>query len=143
ETLIEAALDLPPPARILDLGTGSGALLLTLLAERPCAEGVGIDASPEALQIACGNAEALGLRARMLLRDWTVPGWADDLGSFDLILCNPPYVEDGAHLAPSVRDYEPAAALFAGPEGLDDYTVLLPQVPALLSPDGVAVVEIG
>jgi release factor glutamine methyltransferase len=79
----------------------------------------------------------------MLLRDWTAPGWADDLGRFDLIIANPPYVEDSAVLAPSVRAHEPAAALFAGPEGLYAYRVLLPQLPALLAPGGVAVVEIG
>lgn len=146
ETLVEAALDAAPaPARVLDCGTGSGALLLSVLAERPCAEGIGIDASVDALAVAAANAARLGLadRAGMLLRDWTSPGWADDLGRFDLILANPPYVEAEADLAPSVRAHEPAAALFAGPEGLHDYRCLIPQLPNLLTGEGVVLLEIG
>lgn len=146
ETIVEAALEaVPAPRRVLDLGTGSGALLLTLLAERPESQGIGIDASAAALAVAAVNAEALGVggRAQMLHRDWNESGWRDGLGCFDLVLANPPYVEEGAQLAPSVIDYEPAAALFAGPEGLDDYRAIVPQLPALLAPDGVAVFEIG
>lgn len=150
EVLVSAALDLfpaplSPPRRVLDCGTGSGALLLSVLAERPEAQGVGIDRSPAALAVAQGNAEALGLagRARMLLRDWDEPGWQEGLGRFDLILANPPYIEENVELSPSVRAYEPAGALFAGPEGLDAYRVLLAQLPALLEPGGAAVVEIG
>jgi release factor glutamine methyltransferase len=132
-------------SEVLDLGTGSGALLLALLSELPEAEGLGIDRSVAALSVATGNARALGLadRARLELRDWTRPGWAEDLGRFDLILANPPYVEDAAELDASVRDHEPAGALFAGPDGLDDYRVLIPQLPALLAPGGAALVEIG
>ena len=70
-------------------------------------------------------------------------GWSDDLGQFDLIMCNPPYVEADASLDPDVRDYEPASALFAGPEGLDDYRVIIPQLGKLLSSGGVAVLEMG
>lgn len=146
ETLVEAALEAKPaPARVLDCGTGSGALLLSVLAERPQAEGIGIDASAGALDVAAANAVSLGLagRARMLLRDWTQAGWAKDLGRFDLILANPPYVEVDAELAPSVRAHEPASALFAGPEGLDDYRCLLPQLPDLLAEQGCVAVEIG
>jgi len=146
ETIIEAALEaVAAPERILDLGTGSGALLLTLLAENPGAEGVGIDASPAALEVALANADALDLagRTRMLRRDWNEPGWQNDLGQFDLIVANPPYVEETAELAASVRDYEPVEALFAGPEGLDDYRVLIPQLPTLLASDGAVVLEIG
>lgn len=133
------------PARVLDCGTGSGALLLTVLAECPTAQGTGIDRSPGALAVARANAAALGLagRAAMLEADWHRPGWADTLGTFDLILANPPYVEDDAALDPCVRDFEPGGALFAGPEGLDDYRVLIPQLPALLAAGGVAVLEIG
>ena len=79
----------------------------------------------------------------MLSRDWTEQGWQDGLGRFDLILANPPYVEADAALQPSVRRFEPAGALFAGGDGLDDYRVLIPQLPALLSPNGIAVIEIG
>lgn len=146
ETIVEAALEAcAAPARVLDCGTGTGALLLSVLSERAGAQGVGVDASPDALAVAAGNAQALGLaeRARMVLADWTQAGWADGLGRFDLVLSNPPYVEADAALDPSVRDYEPASALFAGAEGLDDYRILIPQLPDLLTPDGVAVIEIG
>ena len=146
EVLVEAALLACPLARrVLDLGTGSGALLLAALSELPQAHGLGIDRSVAALSVATSNARALGLgeRAELRLADWTVPGWAAGLPPFDLILANPPYVEDAADLAPSVRAYEPAGALFAGAEGLDDYRVLIPQLPALLAPGGVALVEIG
>lgn len=146
ESVIAAALEaVPAPRRVLDCGTGSGALLLTVLAEREDAEGVGIDRSPGALAIAQDNADALGLsrRVRLIERDWTRPGWVADLGQFDLVLANPPYVESGARLAPSVHLHEPAGALFSGPEGLDDYGILIPQLPVLLGPAGCAVLEIG
>ena len=146
EVLVEAALLARPDARrVLDLGTGSGALLLALLSELPKAQGTGIDRSVAALSVATGNARALGLadRAQLQLGDWTQPDWSDGLGAFDVILANPPYVEDAAELAPSVRSFEPAEALFAGPDGLDDYRIVLPQLPALLAPGGIAIVEIG
>lgn len=146
ETTLGAALRAKPSARrVLDLGVGSGALLLSYLAENPASEGTGIDRSPEALAVAADNAERFGLAARCDLRmaDWTQDGWANGLGAFDLVLANPPYVEDGAELAPSVREHEPAGALFAGPEGLDDYRRLVPALPALLAPQGAAVLEIG
>lgn len=146
ETLITAALKHAAPAgRVADLGTGSGALLLAFLAHRPGWQGVGVDASAGALAVAAGNAAALGLAARSVwhLRDWRTPGWADDLGRFDLVLANPPYVEEGALLDAQVRDYEPASALFAGPQGLDDYRVLIPQLPQLLTAGGFAILEIG
>ncbi|WP_299194865.1 peptide chain release factor N(5)-glutamine methyltransferase [uncultured Erythrobacter sp.] len=147
ETLIEAALELAPDAgRILDLGTGSGALLVTALLELPEAMGVGIDASPSALEMAIANARALGLdedKAQFQSGDWRQAGWSDGLGQFDLILCNPPYVEEDAALDPQVRDFEPAEALFAGPEGLDDYRALVPQLRGLMREDGTAILEIG
>ena len=146
ETTLVAALRARPEAqRALDCGVGSGALLLSYLAETPGTEGTGIDRSPEALAVAADNAERFGLAARCDLRiaDWAEDGWSEGLGRFDLILANPPYVEDDADLSPSVRDHEPAGALFAGPEGLDDYRLLVPCLPALLAPQGVAVLEIG
>ena len=146
ETLVVAALEQAGQAgRAIDLGTGSGALLLALLAERPAWHGVGIDASREALAVASGNAATLGLAARSEWhhRDWHTPGWADDLGTFDLVLCNPPYVEADAALDPQVRDFEPATALFAGPEGLDDYRVLIPQLCKLMNAGALAILEIG
>lgn len=146
ETLVEAALQHPGQAgRALDLGAGTGALLLALLANRPGWEGVGIDASPGALAVAEGNAKVLGLAGRSAwhLRSWRAPGWSDGLGTFDLVLCNPPYVEELAELDPQVRDFEPASALFAGPEGLDDYRILIPQLRALMNPGALAIFEIG
>ena len=146
ECVLQAALDAAPaPARVLDCGTGSGALLLSVLAERAGAAGIGVDRSLGALAVAAANAARLGVadRCRMLLRDWDVPGWTDGLGQFGLVIANPPYVEDAADLAPSVRGYEPGGALFAGAEGLDAYRALVPQLPALLIPGGVAVLEIG
>lgn len=149
ETLIEAAIggfaDRAPPARILDLGTGTGALLLAALSVFPEATGIAIDASAAALEVAQGNAARLEMAKRSIFlhRSWRDAGWADDLDRFDLILCNPPYVEDDADLAPQVRAHEPASALFAGADGLDDYRLLVPQVPRLLAEDGMAIFEIG
>lgn len=146
ETLIAVALEqIEGAARILDLGTGSGALLLTLLTECEQTEGVGVDASLGAVAVAASNAARLGVaeRAHILHGDWTVEGWRENLGRFDLVICNPPYVENDAALDPDVRDYEPAAALFAGRDGLDDYHLLIPQLPDLLSDKGCVVLEIG
>ena len=149
ETLIEAAREhfgtRAAPQRILDLGTGSGALLLAALSLWPEAEGLGLDASMPALRVAQCNATKLDMaaRARFLRRSWRKGNWHRDLGTFDLILCNPPYVEDAAALDPQVRDHEPASALFAGAEGLDDYRILLPQIRPLLTNIGIAIFEIG
>jgi len=145
ETLIVAAVeyfaDSPGPARILDLGTGPGTLLLAALDEWPKAIGLGIDSSEEALYYAERNAQRLGMADRATFR----PGdWADGIeATFDLILCNPPYVADDAETGPGVREYEPPEALFAGPEGLDAYRRLAPQIGKLLAPGGMAAIEIG
>jgi len=144
ETLIEAAVahfGAAGPARILDLGVGSGALLLAALSQWPAASGIGTDRSETAAAIARGNADRLGLadRAEIRLGDWATG--IDE--RFDLVLCNPPYVESGAQLAPDVVGHEPASALFAGPEGLDDYRRLAPEIGRLLAPGGLAAVEIG
>jgi release factor glutamine methyltransferase len=144
ETLIEAAVEhfgARAPSRILDLGTGPGTLLLAALAQWPEATGIGVDASADTLAYARRNAERLGLagRAELRLGDWT-EGLAD---RFDLILCNPPYVEAGVALPRDVAEWEPAEALFAGADGLDAYRRLAPLLRPLLMPDGLACVEIG
>lgn len=149
ETLIEVAVTAfagrGEPKRVLDLGTGSGALLLAALSAFPDATGIGVDASVAALAVAKGNAAKLGFGDRAAFQhvDWRAAGWTQGLGRFDLILCNPPYVEDDATLAPTVVEHEPHSALFAGVDGLDDYRVLMPQIPAMLAPNGIAVFEIG
>lgn len=146
ETIVNAALtQCSDTARILDLGTGSGALLLTLLAEKTGATGVGIDASLGAVSIAASNAAHLEVaeRAQILRRDWAEAGWQEGLGQFDLIVANPPYVETTVKLDRSVAAFEPAAALYAGPEGLDDYRIIIPQLRGLLADKGVIVLEIG
>jgi release factor glutamine methyltransferase len=146
EVLVEAALKSQPHAsRVLDCGTGSGALVLAVLSQLPDASGIGVDRSLNALDVAAANAARLGLgdRARMLHCDWEQADWAVDLGQFDLILANPPYVETTAEIAADVRDHEPSGALFAGADGLDAYRILIPQLPALLTSKGVALVEIG
>ena len=147
ETLVEAALERfpDPDARlsVLDLGTGSGCLLLSVLESRPRARGIGIDVSAQALRIAAENASRLGLsgRACFVCGDW---GAALD-EAFDLVLCNPPYITSGAlaGLEPEVARYEPRTALDGGADGLTAYRDLAPQLSRLLRSDGVAMVEIG
>lgn len=144
ETLIEAALDhfgAAGPATILDLGTGPGTLLLAALDQWPNARGLGVDRSETALGYARRNAEQLGLADRAEFRSGN---WGEGLdGPFDLILCNPPYIEADAVLPADIADWEPPEALYAGPDGLDDYRALAPQIARLLAPSGIACVEIG
>ena len=144
ETLIEAALSHfagRAPADIVDLGTGSGALLLAALVEWPEAMGLGIDRSEAALRVAADNAARLcfASRARFRRGDWL----EGVRGRFDLVLCNPPYVPDGAPLMADVSGHEPHAALFGGADGLDPYRRLLPAVGGVLAPGGVALFEFG
>ncbi len=147
ELVVIAALErLEPaaPARILDLGTGSGAILLALLAERPAAKGLGVDISEEALAVARENAANLGLagRAALLRGDWTA---GLEPASFDLVVSNPPYIasDEIPTLDPEVRQYEPLEALDGGPDGLDAYRRLAPEILQVLAPGGGFVVEIG
>jgi release factor glutamine methyltransferase len=145
ETLIEVALA-APFARVLDLGTGSGAILVTLLAERGAARGVGVDVSAAALAVAAENAAALGVagRAVFLLSDWYA---ADRLrgARFDLIVANPPYIAaaEMAGLAPEVRDWEPHLALTPGGDGLDAVRRIAAGAGAHLHPGGRIAIEIG
>ena len=146
ETLIEAALALVPrdrPLSLLDLGTGSGCLLLALLSELPLAHGLGIDQSAGAAAAAAANAERLGLAARARFER---ADWRDGLaGSYDLVVANPPYIPRGeiAGLEPEVARFEPPAALDGGPDGLDAYRRLAPLMPGLLSEHGLALFEVG
>ncbi|CAN5232342.1 peptide chain release factor N(5)-glutamine methyltransferase [soil metagenome] len=144
ETLIEAALDHfkgRAPARILDLGTGSGALLLAALDEWRDARGLGVDLSEAALAVARDNAQRLGMAARATFQ---LGDWGAGLAArFDLILANPPYISAHAMLPRDVLHYEPHLALFAGGDGLDAYRVIAPQIAALLAPGGLAAIEIG
>ena len=142
ETLLDAAVahfGKAGPRRVLDLGTGSGALLLAALDQWPEATGVGVDASQAALAIARSNGEAIAPgRADMRLGSWEGTGEA-----FDLILCNPPYVATNEALPPDVADWEPASALFAGNDGLDDYRRIAPVLAPQLAANGIACIEIG
>ncbi|MGI4730239.1 MAG: peptide chain release factor N(5)-glutamine methyltransferase [Janthinobacterium lividum] len=144
ETLIEAAVahfaGTPGPRTVLDLGTGSGALLLAALAEWPAARGVGIDASEAALAIARDNARRLGLADRATVMSGN---WAGTGATFDLVLCNPPYVAADAVLPDEVARFEPASALFAGEDGLDDYRTIAAVLGPQIAPGGVACIEIG
>ena len=144
ETVVQAALDgCPAPSRVLDLGTGTGCLLLSVLHERPGAWGVGIDRSPGAAALARGNAAALGLGGRCA---FVCGSWTNPLGGlFDLVMSNPPYIRSGdlPGLAPGVRVYEPASALDGGTDGLVAYRAILATLPFVLAPGGVAVLEVG
>lgn len=144
ELLVEAAQQFfedRAPRHILDLGTGSGALLLAALSVWPEAVGVGVDASRDALAVAQDNAKSCGFDARAQFR---LGDWGEGLsGSFDLILCNPPYIAKDYPLARGVVDYEPHEALFAEADGLSDYQRLAPHIASLLSPMGCACIEIG
>jgi release factor glutamine methyltransferase len=140
ETLVAAALE-TPFSRVLDLGTGSGAILVSLLAARPGATGLGTDLSPAALQVAQGNAALIGVTADFLCADW----FDGVTGRFDLIVSNPPYIAEAemAGLDPEVRDWEPRAALTPGGDGLGAYRAIASGAGAHLAPGGRLLVEIG
>ncbi|NOZ42993.1 MAG: peptide chain release factor N(5)-glutamine methyltransferase [Alphaproteobacteria bacterium] len=149
EILIESALkvitDRQKTLKILDLGTGSGCLLLSLMAELPNSHGVGVDISDPALAVARANAERLGFEQRC---DFIISDWAEQLplsAKFDIILANPPYIAltEKPSLAPEVRNYEPALALFADDGGLREYRRLAKIIPGIIAGGGHAFLEIG
>ena len=148
ETLIEAALEhvaarRDEALRVLDLGTGSGALLCALLDALPHAQGVGLDLSPQACAVARGNLERLGLapRAAIVEGAWS----AAPAGPFDLVVANPPYIESAAiaALEPEVRAHDPRLALDGGVDGLDAYRAIAPLLPRRLAHGGLAALEVG
>ena len=147
ETLVEAALEARPAragvASVLDLGTGTGCLLLACLSEFPGAWGLGVDRSAAACALAARNAARLGLagRAGFVCADWDAPL----AGRFDLVLSNPPYIESAviAGLMPEVALHEPRSALDGGVDGMDCTTHVITRLPHLLAPGGVAVIELG
>jgi release factor glutamine methyltransferase len=147
ETVLDVVLPAFPPERafnVLDLGVGSGAILLAILAERPKAKGLGIDVSEDALAVARDNAAQLGLEARtaLLRSDWTA-GLGD--AAFDLVVSNPPYIptDEIETLEPEVRNHDPRLALDGGCDGLDAYRELAPEILRVLRPGGMFAVEIG
>ncbi|MBN66102.1 MAG: protein-(glutamine-N5) methyltransferase, release factor-specific [Rickettsiales bacterium] len=147
ETLIEAVLAHRPdtyvPYAVLDLGVGSGCLLLSVLREYTHASGTGVDVSDAALAIAQQNAKNLQLDGRVSLKKGN---WGKTLQKpYDIVISNPPYIALDARdgLAPEVKDYEPALALFGGSDGLECYRELAMQLPSLLAQDGIAVIELG
>ncbi|MGH7023612.1 MAG: peptide chain release factor N(5)-glutamine methyltransferase [Caulobacteraceae bacterium] len=147
ETILDVVLPLfaeDEAFAVLDLGVGSGAILLAILAERPRARGLGVDASDEALAVARDNAANLGLapRAAFMHTDWTA---GLDGEQFDLVVSNPPYVRTGdiASLPPEVRDHEPRLALDGGRDGLKAFRALAPQILRVLRPGGRFAVEFG
>lgn len=146
EFVVEAALEALPfeqPSRVLDLGVGSGAILLAILADRPLARGAAVDISEEALAVARANADALGLSSRITF----VRGdWFDaPSGPYDVVVSNPPYIPRAEieTLAPEVARYEPHLALDGGSDGLDAYRIIAPLLPSLLKPGGAFAFEVG
>lgn len=150
ETLVAAVLDLlgaegrrNAPLRLVDLGTGSGAILLALLSELPAAHGVGIDLAAGALAVASGNAARLGLAERAA---FVRASWLDAVsGPVDVIVANPPYIESAAiaGLPPEVARFDPLLALDGGPDGLDPFRAIVADSPRVLAPDGWLAVEVG
>ena len=147
EVIVDEVLKAFPeqmPFSMLDLGVGSGTILLAVLAERPAAKGLGVDASDEALAVARDNAANLDLnnRAALMHGDWTA-GLGD--ATFDLVVSNPPYIPTAVieTLEPEVRDHEPRLALDGGADGLEAYRLLAPEILRVLKPGGMFAVEIG
>lgn len=149
ERLVEMAIETMkehPPRRILDLGTGTGCILLALLKEFPGATGIGVDINPGAVDVSRENMENNGLsgRAAFLVSNWT-DSLPDQGALFDLIVSNPPYIpeSDIESLSPEVRNHDPILALAGGKDGLDPYRLLIMKIRKILSPQGICLFEIG
>ncbi len=146
ETLIDAVLkntDIDKKIRILDLGTGTGCLILTLLAELPRAQGLAVDLSKDALHVAYRNAENLNLASRI---DYRQSDWFENvIGEFDILISNPPYIPSGdiAGLAHDVKEFDPMSALDGGTDGLDPYRIIANQSPQYLKSGGLIAFEVG
>lgn len=147
ETIIEAVLEIFPEKgkeiKLIDFGTGSGCLLLTILSEYPNSLGIGVDINRDTLDVAVKNAEKLGLAKRS---EFILNGWAEGMeGKFDLIISNPPYIKnsDIKELEPEVSAHEPYMALAGGEDGLDCYRLLASQINNLLKQDGYLILEFG
>lgn len=149
ETIIEWISEIyanNPPQNILDMGTGSGALLLAVLSVFPSARGIGIDNSQAAISVAKENAKInkISDRSEFITGDWTMPDWEKKLKvQFDLIISNPPYIGDDEQLMDDVAKFEPPQALYAGKDGLRDYKLLIPKLGKLLTKNGHILLEIG
>lgn len=149
ELLVQAALDRLPhdqPIRLLDVGTGTGAIAIAIASHLPLARITAVDLSPDALEIARGNVRRHALEDRInLLQSDLLESVLDAHESFDAVLSNPPYVPQGdrASMHPQVREHEPAMALFAGEDGLEIYRRLIPQAHAALQESGLLAMEIG
>ena len=143
EVLISTSLDYPHPLEyVLDLGTGSGCLLLSVLKERPEARGLGIDIVPDAITVAALNAD----RLEVTTAHFVACNWTDAISqTYDMILCNPPYIKEHeiTYLDPEVGKYDPLIALYGGQDGLDAYRILAPRIAKHLNHQGWAIIEIG
>lgn len=143
ETLVQAALKSGPCERILDLGTGSGCIVLSLLAQWPNARAVAVDVSPKSIAVAMENADRLGVsdRVEFIVSDW----FTNVTGTYDLVVSNPPYISnnDMQALAPEIRKWEPETALLGGGDGLDAYRVIATTVASYLTPTGQSLLEFG
>lgn len=150
ETLIEGALAHVQPGkgegelRVLDLGTGTGCLLISLLQEWPNASGVGLDISADAAEVAKRNSEAIGVSSRTHIEAMDWEGYAPDT-LFDVVISNPPYIDhsEAESLAPEVINHDPHVALFAGGNGLDAYRSILKNIDRWLKPGGWVILETG